>query len=85
MPTLTLVGPDNITIKSADGVILERTRELADEPSLFVGFGSGVSEVLNARLVIAPLAGAVRTTVKFVESPFARTKDGHVTMPLLKV
>ena len=62
-----------------------RTCELVDEPLLLFVLESGVPDVLNARFVNTPLAGAINVTVKLVEAFFASVSTAHVTTLLLKV
>ena len=59
------------------------TTELGEEPSLLPGFGSAVSEMLEAMFVSVPLSGAVSVTMKFVAAPPASVAESQIMTPLL--
>ena len=73
-----------MSAKVADTVVM--TLADADDPLLFDGTGSLVSEVLETVLVTEPPTGSVTTTVKLVNAALAKlVKVGHVTTPALVV
>ena len=52
-------------------------------PSLLLGVGSGVLEVLLAVLLMVGLAGAMKLIVRVVLTVFAKVIAGKVTIPVV--
>ena len=69
MPSLT---PSLVVTKSALGVISVTTVALAALPLLLPGVGSSVSESLSAVLLILPVAGNGKVTVRVVLVPLGK-------------
>lgn len=72
-----------VVTRSALPATLVVTVDVAPEPLLLPGRGSGVSELLLAVLAIVPVAGTVKLTVLVVLAALAKDAiAGNVTIPV---